>query len=116
MNEAELLAAKTIYDVAIQSAITAALATPYLSWLNIPVIRDIFNWIVVKIANLIYSQLEEGTVFLIISVRTQAQNNAYKAALENYKTTVTDQKTPEEISNAKQKLKDALRDLIRITH
>lgn len=113
MNETTPQIARAIYDVAIEAVIQYSLATS--PWLNLPVVRFLFTFIVTRVAGLIYDRIETGTELIIIGVKVENQSKQYKDAVAEFQQAL-ESKKPEEVSVAKQNLKDALRDLININN
>lgn len=68
-----------LVDVAAEAAITAA--TVAAPWLRLPVIRQVFRFIVVKFAELFSAQLERAAAFMIIDTQVNNELSAYKEAV-----------------------------------
>lgn len=71
-----------IFDVVVNAAVAAAQAeVPFLA---LPIVRNLFSFLVGKVAGLIYTELETNVSFAIIDHQTQAEAAEYeksKAAL-----------------------------------
>lgn len=102
-----------IFDVVLGAALKSISAA--IPFLNLPVINQIFVFIVTKVAGVLYDEMSRYVKFTLIDIRTNAEKEAYEKAVAELKV-VHDapQKTPEEIARAKEKFKSTLRDLIRI--
>lgn len=101
-----------IFDVVLKAAVkNITAAVPILSW---PVINPIVNFVILKIATILYDQLALYVKFTLIDFKTDQEQRAYTKAVEEFKTIQkAPAATPEEKNHAKENFKRALGDLIR---
>lgn len=104
-----------IYDVALMAAEKAAIAeAPFL---GLPVIRQVFHYLLMQMADLIYPQLDNMVDFKIIDTEVGHELITYNAAKDRLRMAVLPtQGEPDaaEIENAKADFKKRLADLIHL--
>lgn len=109
-----------IFDVVLKMVKGQILAAA--PWLKIPIISNIFDFVMNQIADRFYEQLARFVDFKIIDAETGAQNNDYKAAVTNLQDQISrpletfpnPEARNEQIEKAKQNLRDKLDALARI--
>lgn len=119
MSKATDLANKIIhaavYDVALRGAKLAAYAEA--PWLKAPIISQIFEYLLGKFADWVYTSLDNAVAFSIIDIETQAQREAYEDAVHELKATLqplTGAPDAEAIAKAEEEFRKRLSDLIRM--
>jgi hypothetical protein len=99
----------TIFDVAVSTAEAAALAQ--IPLLRLPVIKEVFHFLMSKIAGLIYRPLALNAVFTVISIQTEGQKRDYIQAEGNLRAAnLTGD--PEKIKEATDEFKKTFRRLV----
>lgn len=99
------------YEVVLNAVRAEALSVA--PWLGLPVVNMAFNFILGKIADLIYRQLERYVSFSIIDTQVTAEKKAYQDAVDAYKAAL-ETKDPHAISQALATLKLAAAALIHL--
>lgn len=103
----------TIMEAAVNGAIVAAKA--YVPFLNWPVFKQVFEFLVDRIAGLIETELALYISFMVIQSRNDANAKAANVASENLKKAIgAVSPDPQQIAQAKDDFKNALKNLIRI--
>lgn len=98
----------SLFNVAVQAAIKAAQAeVPFLA---LPVIGTIFSFIVSRIADMLYVQIERDAAFLIIDTQVMHENKAYQDALGSLRIA----QSPGDKAKALTDVETALQSLIHI--
>jgi hypothetical protein len=67
-----------IYDVAVNVAEAAAISQ--VPFLGLPVIKQVFHFVLSKMAGLIYVPLATGSIFTVIKIQTDSQKKEYAEA------------------------------------
>lgn len=104
-----------VMDVAVNAAIGAAIsAVPFL---GLPVIKQLFGWVVNWVAGLLAEQLERFVAFTIIDIQTGQQAAAYSDAVLELKRAIKygdpdETKKAEQLEAARKKFRETLGDLI----
>jgi len=102
----------SIFDVAIEAAIKAAIV--YVPVLGAPIIKQLFTFCVEKFASLLYTQTELAVSFIVVDLKVNKQSEEYRAAVSELSTAIVEQKSPEEIERAREEFKTRLRTLINL--
>lgn len=100
-----------IYDVAVNAAVEAAVVEVPI--LGLPVVKQVFSFLVGRFADLVYAQLEPAVVFSIIEFQTDKERQAYQNSIMQLQTALNGGSL-ETINQAKESFKSNLRDLIRV--
>lgn len=103
--------ARATFDVAIQAAIKVAQG--YVPILAVTPLKQLFEFTVTKFFDILYIQSEQGASALIIDIKVDREDKAYKEAVASLKDALQT-KSIEEIAIEKQKFKDRLRALISL--
>lgn len=105
---------KLIFDVVVGAVLSSIVsAVPIL---GLPVISTIVTSLLMKVAWMLFEQTSRLINFQIIEWKDEATQRAYEAAVADLKSLHDDPMADEEsIENAKQKFKDTLRDLIKLS-
>jgi len=91
--------------------LAAISAVPYLQWLKLPVIRQLFRWILTKLLKIISHAIEMQAFFLNTAIRKSGQAHDFTSAvnaLNNLPPTATE----EEYAAYEQKRMDAFRNFV----
>lgn len=103
---------KTGYSAAIEATLAAAYAQA--PWLRLPVIRQVFEFVVRRVGDRIYTEVETHVDFAFIDIEVERERKEYDAALAVFKRVAEEQKgRADEIEKARQALERKLIDLIR---
>ncbi len=95
--------------------ITTAGVVPWLSWLNLPVIKEMFEFLLTKILDALSKGLEMQGFFLNTAIRKAGQAKDFVDAV-NAKTALPTSATKEEYENAEKLQMAAFGNLVRITN
>lgn len=121
--KAESIIKTLIFEVAVKAAVASAISA--LPILGVTPLRQIFTFIVEKVATLVYKELSRFVVFSIIDIKNERDLKEYQEAVNNLETIL---KTPAahydhgpegvnkkeiEIEKAKQEYKARLAALVR---
>lgn len=102
----------SIFDIAIEAAIKAAIA--YVPFLGVPIIKQLFTFCVEKFASLLYTQTELAVSFIVVDLKVNKQSDEYREAVSQLSLAIATQKSPEEIERAREEFKARLRTLINL--
>lgn len=103
---------KTTFEVTVQAAIK--IAQGYVPFLAVPVVKEVFEFLVTKFMDILYKAAEQEASFLIIDIRVDKQSTEYVTAVSNLKTAI-DAKDETKIKEANDEFKKKLRNLIRLS-
>jgi len=102
-----------IFDKVLAAAIKSIQAA--IPFFNLPVIKIVFEFVIKKIAKVLYEHLSQYVVFTLIDMRVSRERDEYKAALEDLKTvSAKPAVTKEEKDAAEEKFSNALGALIAL--
>ena len=104
---------KTIYSFAI-TAFLRAVKVQY-PFLNIPVLSQIFDRLILAIANPIFDYLQKIVTFQVINMQTQAELDAYLKAQADL-TLALKKGTKDELQQKQKDFEKAFSDLISFKH
>lgn len=104
---------KLVFDFFLKQAILqVVVAVPFL---GLPVVNQIFTWVVGLVANQLFVVLDQFIVFSAIDFEIESQNTAYKAALANLKKAQQGGADAKELEKADAEFDAALGRLIRMS-
>jgi hypothetical protein len=106
---ADQLAQDLVYNAAVK-AVTVE-ATAAAPWLGLPVVSTIFQYVLNWIAGKIYTVLSEWVEFKVIQLKTDAEKQAYDAAVAQLQAAQTSG-DPNALEQAKTDFSDAFSKLI----
>lgn len=106
-----------IFDVALRAAETYIFAQ--LPWLNFPGLKQLAQFLLNKVAEVLYDQLATFVAFRVIEIQAGHEKDAYNEAIANLRLAVHPLKGPpdvEAIRLAKEEVRNRLRTLIALPH
>jgi len=108
----ENLVKALIFDVIIRGAIVRLVAS--VPFLALPVINQIVVFIVMRVAGIIYTELDYHVALTLINIRGKLQTKRYTKAVAQLKAVIKNEMaTPEELENAKEEFKTTLRSFVK---
>ena len=105
---------KTWIASATQLVFTGAVSVPWLSWLGLPVISNLFKFIIEKIVTAIADALEMQAFFLNTALKKAGQAQDYINAV-NFKNSLPPTATNEEYKYAEKLEMEAFRDFVMVS-
>jgi hypothetical protein len=99
-----------VMDVLLEGAV--ALALVEVPWLNAPVVKQMFTFMMNFCAKFILKKLTIETAMIIIGVQVGQQQHDYEVEIEQLKTAIKEGKSDEEIAKERAEAKERLRKLI----
>lgn len=110
VDAADTVAKIVIMDVLTEGAIKLALVD--VPFLNIPVIKQLFTFIMNFAGKYLYKVLSLEAAFIIIGKQVEVQRIEYEKEVEQLKTAIKEGKSDEEINKERAEAKKRLRKLI----
>jgi hypothetical protein len=101
---------QSVFTIAIELALQAVYSRVPL--LALPVIKEVFSWVIKKFSSYVYEELRTMMVFAIISNQIENKKEQYDEAVVELKKAQQSGDQAEH-EKAKQKFKDDLRKLVR---
>ena len=106
------IAKKIIFDLVVKKAIQRViLAVPFF---GLPVVNPVFVYVAQKLFVALYDELEFQGELLLIGLKTEHEKKKYDEAVNEFKTSIEQGKSDEEINRAHEEFKNRLRDLVRL--
>lgn len=102
-----------VMDVLIEGAIVSARTSQ--PWLNAPVVKQLFTFIMNYCGKLILNRLTVEAAMIIIGVQVEDQREKYEAEIQQLKTAIKEGKSDEEIAKEHAEAKERLRKLINFS-
>jgi len=99
-----------VMDVLIEGATKAAMVE--MPWLNLPVLKQFFTFMMNVCGKLILKRLTIETAMVIIGVQVENQRENYEREIEELKTAIKEGRSDEEIAKERAEAKERLRKLI----
>lgn len=100
-----------VYDVAVELACKAAIAK--LPFLGLPVVRQVFEFLVGQIGDIVYEQLSKFAILTVIRFEVEADRVKYERAVRDLDAAIQSGER-NEIENKKIEFKARLRELVRL--